>query len=333
MLLNSLKKCHNFLNRTCTSSKVTQAPLLSLFFKRGAIIGRKDQTDLRLKTFKPTTPSLRHTKLLDYKKLGLHRGRPLIKLTKGKAKTGGRNNKGRITVRGRGGGHKRRNRFVDYKRDKTEVASVQRLEYDPNRSAFLALLRYVDGQSSYIIAPENLQPGDKVISGKKNVPVLPGNSMPIGQIPLNAEIHNIEVKAGDGGAFVRAAGSAAQVVSHEQRKGFTTIILPSKEHRFIPSHCQATIGTVSNPDHKNVNIGKAGRNRWKGWRPKVRGVAMNPVDHPHGGGEGKTSGGRPSCSPWGKLTKGPKTRRNKRTDKFIIQRRQVTIMQGKREKK
>jgi len=212
---------------------------------------------------------------------------------------------------------------IDFNRKKHKVAIVVRLEYDPNRSAFLALLKYSDGETSYIIAPQGLQAGDKVISGLQNISLLPGNAIPISQVPPSTPIYNIELHAGDGAAFVRAAGSYATVVSHGTiRKGYTLITLPSTEQRLVPSHCFATIGTVSNPDHKFVNLGKAGRSRWLGWRPSVRGVAMNPIDHPLGGGEGKASGGRPSCSPWGQLAKGLITRNNKRTDRFIIRRRQ-----------
>lgn len=266
---------------------------------------------------KPTTASLRGTILLDRK--GLWKGRPEKKLVKGLKSNGGRNNQGRITVRHQGGGHKRLYRMVDFKRRKDGVvATVERIEYDPNRTAFIALIKYTDGEKSYIIAPQNLKEGDKVVSGPK-VDIIPGNAMPLMDIPVGTIIHNVELSAGQGAKIARSAGSFAQVVGKES--GYVLIKLSSGSSRKVRAECRASIGSVSNPDNKNTKVGKAGRSRWLGIRPTVRGVAMNPIDHPHGGGEGKTSGGRHPVTPWGKKTKGLKTRKNKRSDKLIIKKR------------
>lgn len=275
---------------------------------------------MALKTFKPVTASLRGTILVDRSELW--KGKPVKGLTVGKASTGGRNHHGHITVRFRGGGHKRAYRLVDFKRRKFDVpAVVQRLEYDPNRSAWIALIKYADGELSYILAPQRLKAGDTVISGQK-VDVKPGNAMPLASIPVGTIVHNIEMKPGAGGKIARAAGTYAQLVGKDA--GYAQIKLASGELRVVRAECMASIGAVSNPDHNNVQIGKAGRSRWLGRRPHNRGVAMNPIDHPHGGGEGRTSGGRHPVTPWGKPTKGAKTRHNKRTDRMIIRRRKVT---------
>ncbi|MDX2027319.1 MAG: 50S ribosomal protein L2 [Alphaproteobacteria bacterium] len=271
---------------------------------------------MALKTYKPVTPGLRQVVQVDRSELW--KGKPVKSLTEGLTKTGGRNNKGRITTRHIGGGHARRYRLVDFKRRKFDVeATVQRLEYDPNRTAFIALIKYKDGTESYILAPQRLQKGDVIVSGAK-VDVKPGNAMLVKNIPVGTIIHNVEMKPGKGGQLARSAGSYVQLVARDS--GSIQIKLSSGELRRIPQECMATIGAVSNPDHVNVQIGKAGRNRWKGIRPSVRGVVMNPVDHPHGGGEGKSSGGRHPVTPWGKGTKGNKTRNNKRTDRWIIRR-------------
>ncbi|OYV65098.1 MAG: 50S ribosomal protein L2 [Acidiphilium sp. 21-66-27] len=251
----------------------------------------------------------------------LWKGKPVKGLTEGLSSSGGRNNHGRTTVRFRGGGHKRAYRVVDFKRRKFDMAAtVERLEYDPNRSAFLALVKYEDGELAYILAPQRLKVGDQVVSGVK-VDVKPGNSMPLAAIPVGTIIHNIELKAGGGGKLARSAGTFAQLVGKDQ--GYAQVKLMSGELRLIRGECMASIGAVSNPDHSNQQLGKAGRKRWLGRRPHNRGVAMNPVDHPLGGGEGRTSGGRNPVSPWGKPTKGAKTRSNKRTDGLIIRRRKV----------
>ncbi|MEK9684672.1 MAG: 50S ribosomal protein L2 [Rhodospirillaceae bacterium] len=272
---------------------------------------------MALKQYKPNTPGQRGLILINRGELW--DGKPVKALTEGLKSSGGRNNAGRITVRHRGGGHKRRYRVVDFKRRKVDVpAIVERLEYDPNRSAFIALLSYDDGDKSYILAPQRLAVGDKVISGER-VDVKPGNSMPMENIPLGTIIHNIEMKVGRGGQLARAAGSYAQLVGKDA--GFAQLRLASGEVRMVPARCRATIGSVSNSDHKNQNFGKAGRSRWLGRRPSVRGVAMNPVDHPHGGGEGRTSGGRHPVTPWGVPTKGKRTRRKKPSDKYIMRRR------------
>src|SRR6476469_6695877 len=239
--------------------------------------------------------------------------------SKGKTKTGGRNNKGHVTSRGIGGGHKQRYRVVDFKRRTWDVAAtVERLEYDPNRSAFIALVTYEGGEQAYILAPQRLGPGDKVIAGKK-VDVKPGNAMEIGQMPVGTIVHNVEMKPGKGGQIARAAGTYVQVVGRD--RGMVIVRLNSGEQRYVRSDCMATVGAVSNPDNANQTFAKAGRNRWLGRRPLTRGVAKNPVDHPHGGGEGRTSGGRHPVSPWVKPTKGARTRHNKATDKFIIRSR------------
>src|ERR1700742_2935820 len=272
---------------------------------------------MALKTFNPTTPSLRQLVIVDRSEL--HKGKPVKALTVGKSEKGGRNNAGRVTVRFRGGGHKQSYRIVDFKRRKLNVAAkVERLEYDPNRTSFIALIKYADGEQAYIIAPQRLGVGDEVVSGEQ-VDVKPGNAMPLANIPVGTIVHNVEMKIGKGGAMVRAAGTFAQVVGRDQ--GYVIIRLNSGEQRLIHGQCFATVGAVSNPDHMNASIRKAGRSRWLGRRPHNRGVTMNPVDHPHGGGEGRTSGGRHPVTPWGKPTKGYKTRTNKRTDNMIIRRR------------
>ncbi len=269
-----------------------------------------------LKNFKPTTPSQRGLVLVDRSELWS--GKPVKALTTGLTGNGGRNNTGRITMRRRGGGHKRRYRIVDFKRRKTGSASVERLEYDPNRSAFIALIKYEDGELSYILAPQRLAAGDTVVSGERE-DIKPGNCMPMENIPLGTIIHNIEMKPGRGGQIARAAGTYAQLIGKDA--GFAQLRLSSGETRMVQARCVATIGSVSNQDNKNANIGKAGRNRWLGHRPSVRGVAMNPVDHPHGGGEGRSSGGRHPVSPWGVPTKGKRTRGKKHSDKYIMRRR------------
>jgi large subunit ribosomal protein L2 len=271
---------------------------------------------MALKHFKPVTASLRGTVLIDRSELW--KGKPIKGLTEGKHSTGGRNNHGRITSRFRGGGHKQAYRIVDFKRRKYDVAAtVERLEYDPNRTAFIALIKYADGELSYILAPQRLKVGDPVVSGAR-VDIKPGNAMPLAAIPVGTIIHNIELKVGAGGKMARSAGTFAQLVGKDQ--GYAQIKLTSGELRVVRAECMATIGAVSNADHQNEQIGKAGRSRWMGRMPHNRGVVMNPVDHPHGGGEGRTSGGRHPVTPWGKPTKGYKTRSNKRTDDLIIRR-------------
>jgi large subunit ribosomal protein L2 len=272
---------------------------------------------MALKTFKPTTPGQRQLVIVDRSELW--KGRPVKALTEGKREQGGRNNLGRITLRWRGGGHKQRYRIVDFKRTKVDMpADVVRLEYDPNRSAFIALIKYEDGELAYILAPQRLKGGDKVVSGER-VDVKPGNTMPMRNIPIGTIIHNVEMKPGKGGQLARAAGTFVQLVGRDA--GYALLRLASGEVRMVRAECRATIGAVSNPDRQNIVIGKAGRNRWLGRRPSVRGVAMNPIDHPHGGGEGRTSGGRHPVTPWGKGTKGTKTRKNKATDRYIVRRR------------
>ena len=279
---------------------------------------------MALKTFKPVTPSLRQLVIVD--RSDLHKGKPVKTLTEGKTSKGGRNNNGRITVRFRGGGHKQAYRLVDFKRRKLDVAAkVERIEYDPNRTAFIALIRYADGELSYILAPQRLSVGDEVVSGAQ-VDVKPGNAMPIGNIPVGTIVHNVEIKIGKGGSIARSAGNYAQIVGRDQ--GYVIIRLNSGEQRLVHGQCFATIGAVSNPDHMNISLGKAGRSRWLGRRPHNRGVTMNPVDHPHGGGEGRTSGGRHPVTPWGKPTKGKKTRTNKKTDKFIVSSRHAKKKKG-----
>jgi large subunit ribosomal protein L2 len=272
---------------------------------------------MALKTFKPVTPSQRQLVLVD--RSGLWKGKPEKSLIVPHHSSGGRNNKGHITTRHIGGGHKKKYRLIDFKRNKTDVtAKVERIEYDPNRTAFIALVRYEDNTLSYILAPARLQIG-QVIEAGENADIKPGNALPLKNIPVGTIVHNIEMKPGKGGQLARAAGSYAQLTGKDA--GYALLRLRSGEVRLVRSECIATIGTVSNPDHQNIKIGKAGRNRWKGIRPTVRGVAMNPVDHPHGGGEGNTSGGRHPVSPWGQPTKGKRTRMNKRTNKLIVRRR------------
>ena len=272
---------------------------------------------MALKSYNPTTPGQRSLVLVD--RSGLWRGKPEKTLTEGLRGKGGRNNKGRITARRRGGGHKNRYRVIDFKRTKYDVpAIVERIEYDPNRSAFIALIKYEDGELSYILAPQRLREGDVVIAGK-SVDIKPGNAMPMQNIPVGTIVHNVEMKAGKGGQMARAAGTYAQIIGKDQ--GYSQLRLISGELRMVRAECMATIGAVSNPDQQNMKLGKAGRKRWLGKRPSVRGVAMNPVDHPHGGGEGRTSGGRHPVSPWGKPTKGKRTRSNKKTDRLIMRRR------------
>jgi len=272
---------------------------------------------MALKNYNPTSPGQRQLVQIDRK--DLYKGKPEKTLTEGLNKTGGRNNMGRMTARHIGGGHKRRYRLIDWKRDKWDIeGTVERLEYDPNRTAFIALIKYADGEKRYIVAPQRLNVGDKIIAGQK-VDVKPGNCMPLKSMPVGTIIHNIEMKPGKGAQMIRSAGTFAQLVGRDQ--GYAQIKLSSGELRVVRGECIATVGAVSNPDHMNTNDGKAGRKRWKGKRPHVRGVAMNPVDHPLGGGEGKSAGGRHPCTPWGKPTMGYKTRKNKATDKYIIRRR------------
>jgi len=272
---------------------------------------------MALKHFKPMTPSLRGLVLVD--KSGLHKGKPVKKLTRGLPSKGGRNNQGRTTMWKRGGGHKRRYRVIDFKRRRFDVpAVIVRLEHDPNRSAFIALIEYDDGEQAYILAPQRVAVGDKVVSGER-VDIKPGNALPMANMPVGTIIHNIEMKPGKGGQIARSAGTYAQLIGKDS--GYAQLRLSSGEQRMVRAECMATIGAVSNPDNSNQKLGKAGRNRWLGKRPTVRGVAMNPVDHPHGGGEGRTSGGRHPVTPWGKPTKGARTRRNKSTDKYIMRRR------------
>ncbi|MEM1395880.1 MAG: 50S ribosomal protein L2 [Pseudomonadota bacterium] len=272
---------------------------------------------MALKTFNPTTPSRRQLVLVD--RSALWKGRPEKILTEGLTSKGGRNNHGRITARRRGGGAKKLYRIVDFKRRKFDIeAKVERLEYDPNRSAFIALIKYIDGEKAYIIAPQRLQEGDKVIAGDK-VDVKPGNAMPLRSVPVGTIVHNVELKPGKGAQVARSAGAYVQLVGRDGP--MAQLRLSSGEVRLVSGECMATIGAVSNPDKMNENLGKAGRSRHKGKRPSVRGVVMNPVDHPHGGGEGRTSGGRHPVTPWGKPTKGRKTRKNKETQKYIIRSR------------
>ena len=272
---------------------------------------------MALNTYNPTSPSRRA--LVQVDRSELYKGKPEKSLTEGLTKTGGRNNAGRITMRRQGGGHKRSYRIIDFKRNRMDVpATVVNLQYDPNRTAFIALLKYKDGEKSYILAPQRLAKGDTVIASAK-ADIKPGNAMPIRAIPVGTIIHNIEMKPGKGGQIARSAGAYAQLIGRDS--GYAQIRLKSGEVRLIHQQCMATIGAVSNPDHMNINLGKAGRKRWLGKRPQVRGVAMNPVDHPHGGGEGRTSGGRHPVTPWGKPTKGARTRSNKASDKFIVRSR------------
>lgn len=276
---------------------------------------------MALKNFNPVTPSLRGTVLID--RTQLWKGKPVKGLTEGKNHSGGRNNHGRITVRFRGGGHKQTYRVVDFKRRAQwgVSATVERLEYDPNRTAFIALVKYQDGEVAYILAPQRLKVGDVVVAGDK-ADIKPGNAMPLGAIPVGTVIHNIEIKPGAGGKIARSAGTFAQLVGKDA--GLAQVKLMSGEVRTVRAECMASIGAVSNPDNSNQQLGKAGRSRWLGRKPHNRGVTMNPVDHPHGGGEGRTSGGRHPVTPWGKPTKGAKTRNNKRTDRDIVRRRNAT---------
>ena len=272
---------------------------------------------MALKSFNPVTASLRGTILIDRSELW--KGSPVKGLTVGKHSTGGRNNHGRITSRFRGGGHKQSYRIVDFKRRKFDVPGVvERLEYDPNRTAFLALVRYQDGELAYILAPQRIKAGDAVIASAR-ADIKPGNAMPLSAVPVGTIVHNVELKPGAGGKVARAAGQYVQLVGKDA--GYAQIKLMSGELRMVRGDCIATIGAVSNPDNSNQEFGKAGRRRWMGRKPHNRGVVMNPVDHPHGGGEGRTSGGRHPVTPWGKPTKGYKTRVNKRTDDLIIRRR------------
>ena len=272
---------------------------------------------MALKQHKPVTPGRRGLVTIDRE--GLWKGKPEKTLTEGLRKNGGRNNTGRITARRRGGGHKRRYRVVDFKRLKSGVsATVERLEYDPNRTAYIALIKYEDGEVAYILAPQRLAAGDQVISGER-VDIKPGNALPMQNIPVGTIIHNVEMKVGKGGQIARSAGTYAQLIGKDQ--GYAQLRLNSGELRMVRGECMATIGAVSNPDNQNIKLGKAGRKRWLGKRPAVRGVAMNPVDHPHGGGEGRTSGGHHPVTPWGKPTKGKRTRKNKQTDRLIMRRR------------
>jgi large subunit ribosomal protein L2 len=269
---------------------------------------------MALKTFNPVTPSTRQLVIVD--RSGLWKGKPEKTLVAGKSRTGGRNNLGRITSRRRGGGHKKLYRTIDFVRSKVDMsATVERIEYDPNRTCHIALLKYDDGVLSYIIAPQKVAAGDKLVSGQK-VEIRPGNSMPLANIPVGTIVHNVEMKPGKGGQIARSAGSYVQYVGRDG--GRALIRLSSGEVRLVPLECRATVGAVSNPDQKNINLGKAGRSRWLGRRPSVRGIAMNPVDHPHGG---RTNGGRHPVTPWAKHTKGMKTRSNKTTGKWIVTRR------------
>ncbi|MBE0658676.1 MAG: 50S ribosomal protein L2 [Bryobacteraceae bacterium] len=270
-----------------------------------------------VKSYNPTTPTRRFATTLD--KSELTKQTPEKSLTEAITKSGGRNNKGKITIRFRGGGHKRAYRVIDFKRDKAGVpAKVASIEYDPNRSAHIALLNYADGEKRYILYPVGLTVGRAVMSGPE-ADILPGNALPLANIPEGTTIHNIELRPGKGGQMVRSAGGSAQLVSREG--GIALVKLPSGEVRKVPTVCYATVGQVGNVDHENVSLGKAGRTRWLGKRPHNRGVSMNPVDHPHGGGEGRTSGGRHPVTPWGQPTRGYRTRNNKRTDNMIVTRR------------
>jgi large subunit ribosomal protein L2 len=279
---------------------------------------------MALKTYKPVTPGQRQLVLVD--RAGLHKGPPVKALTRGQKRPAGRNNLGRIVVRWQGGGHKQSYRTIDFKRAKNDQpATVQRLEYDPNRTSFIALIKYKDGELAYIIAPQRLAEGDVVVSGDR-VDVKPGNAMPLSAVPVGTIVHNIEMKPGKGGQIARSAGTYAQYLGRDA--GYALLRLNSGEVRRVRLECKATIGAVSNPDHMNQVLGKAGRNVWRNRRPAVRGTAMNPIDHPHGGGEGRTKGGRHPVTPWGKPTKGAKTRKNKRTGKNIVRSRHLRKAQG-----
>ena len=272
---------------------------------------------MAVRKVKPTSPGRRFQTYSTFEEIT--RTKPEKNLLKVVKRTGGRNSNGRITCRHRGGGHKRKYRIIDYKRDKTGIpAKVAAVEYDPNRSARIALLHYSDGEKRYILAPLHLSVGDTVMSGPE-ADIKPGNALPIANIPLGTHIHNIELRTGKGGQIVRSAGAYAQLMAKEDR--YALLKLPSGEVRMILLHCKATIGQLGNLIHENIDLGKAGRRRWLGRRPKVRGVAMNPVDHPMGGGEGRSSGGRHPCSPWGMPTKGYRTRKNRKSDRYIVKRR------------
>ncbi len=272
---------------------------------------------MALKTYKPASPGLRQLIIVDRSEL--YKGAPEKTLTRGLTKTGGRDNFGHVTSRKIGGGHKRKYRIIDFKRNKFDCeATVERIEYDPNRTAFIALISYEDGEKAYILAPQRLKAGDKIISSNK-ADIKPGNAMPLKNMPVGTIVHNVELKAGKGGQLVRSAGCYAQVVGKDA--GYAQLKLNSGELRIVREECLATVGAVSNSDNQNKSLGKAGRARWAGIRPVSRGVAMNPVDHPHGGVEGRTSGGRHPVTPWGKPTKGYKTRSNKKTDRFIMRSR------------
>ncbi|GAB3117882.1 50S ribosomal protein L2 [Novispirillum itersonii] len=275
---------------------------------------------MALKSYNPITPGTRQLVLVDRSELW--KGKPVKSLTEGLTKSGGRNNTGRITVWQRGGGHKRRYRLIDFKRNgKLGIpGTVDRLEYDPNRTAFIALIRYEDGEQAYILAPQRLKAGDIVIADAK-ADIKPGNAMQLKNMPVGTIVHNVELKQGKGGQMARSAGCYAQLIGKDS--GYAQLRLSSGELRMVRGECMATVGAVSNPDNQNVNLGKAGRKRWLGKRPHVRGVAMNPVDHPHGGGEGRTSGGRHPVTPWGFPTKGKKTRNNKATDRLIMRSRHL----------
>ncbi len=272
---------------------------------------------MALKQFRPTSPGRRQLVIVD--RAELYKGKPVKGLTEGLTKSGGRNNAGRVTAFRHGGGHKRSYRVIDFKRRKWNMeATVERLEYDPNRTAFIALIKYKDGELAYIVAPQRLKAGDTVIAGEK-VDVKPGNAMPLKSIPVGTIVHNVELKPLKGAQMARSAGTYAQVVGRDA--GYAQLRMGSGEVRMVQDVCMATIGAVSNPDNMNEVWGKAGRSKWLGRKPTVRGVAMNPVDHPHGGGEGKTSGGRHPVTPWGKKTRGPKTRKTKPSDRLIVRRR------------
>ena len=271
---------------------------------------------MALKSFKPTSPGVRFMTRLDFAEITA--SRPEKSLTRGTSRSGGRNNEGHETIRFRGAGHKRRYRLIDFRRDKRDIpARVATIEYDPNRSARIALLVYADGEKRYILAPDGLQVGTTLLAADK-AEIVPGNAMPLKSIPLGSLIHNVELHPGHGAQLARSAGTSAQVMAKEGR--YVTLRLPSGEMRLVLATCWATVGQVGNVEHTNVAIGKAGRTRWLGKRPHVRGTAMNPIDHPHGGGEGRTKGGRHPVTPWGIPTKGYKTRNNKRTDAFIVRR-------------
>ncbi len=280
---------------------------------------------MALKTYRPTSPGIRGMIRVDRSELW--KGKPERTLTEGLNRKAGRNNTGKKTMWHRGGGHKKKYRVIDFKRNKFDmVATIERLEYDPNRTAWIALIKYTDGELAYIIAPQRVKAGDKVVSGIR-ADILPGNAMQIKNIPVGTLVHNVELHPGKGGQMARSAGTFVQIVGRDS--GMTQIKMSSGELRVVRGECMATVGSVSNTDHSNVQIGKAGRNRWMGWKPVNRGVVMNPIDHPHGGGEGKSSGGRNPVTPWGKPTKGMKTRKNKATDKYILRRRKNKRLAGK----